>query len=80
MVAKRKNKGNVKVSIGHLSGVAKEFTVPSDTTVGDLVDSLGFKLEGEDKVVDSQADEVDLDDKVKSGEEYTISSNLKARV
>ena len=79
MVTKKKKSGNVKVKIGHLSGVPKEFTVPKDTTVGDLVDSIGFKLEDEDRVVDSKADEVDLDSEVKAGEEYTISSNLKAR-
>lgn len=69
----------VTVKIGHLSGTSREVKVPNTTTVGDLVESFGFKLESSDKIVDSKADEVDTDDKVKAGEEYTISSNLKAR-
>ena len=75
----RKKVKDVTVKMGHLSGTPKEFTVPKDTTVQDLVDSLGFNLEGSDRVIDSHADEVNLDDEVKAGEEYTISSNLKAR-
>ena len=69
----------VKVKIGHLSGSPREFSVPSDTKVGDLVEQLGITLSGSDKIVNSNFDQVDTEDKVKSGEEYTISSNLKAK-
>ncbi|MEK6828676.1 MAG: hypothetical protein AABY15_00995, partial [Nanoarchaeota archaeon] len=77
-MVKKKTTGIVSVSIGHLAGTSREFKVPAGTTVGELVDALGFKLEGSDRVVDSKADVVETSDKVKAGEDYTISSNLKA--
>ena len=70
----------VSVKCGHLSGTSRPYKVPASTEVGELIDMVGFKLESSDKVLNaSTMQEVELDDKVKSGVEYVVSSNLKAR-
>ena len=70
---------NVTVKIGTLAGSARSFTVPSATTVSELVGKLGVELESGEEVLDSSANAVDLNTRVLSGQEYTIASNLKAQ-
>ena len=79
MVAKQ-----VSVKCGHLSGTSRTYKVPASTTVEELIDKVGFgdKFDSSlgDKVLNAATMEgVELDTKVKSGVEYVISSDLKAR-
>ena len=74
----------VSVKCGHLSGASRPYKVPASTTVEELIDMVGFgdKFNSSkgDKVLNaSTMQEVDIDTKVKSGVEYVISSDLKAR-
>ena len=74
----------VSVKCGHLSGTSRPYKVPSSTTVEELLEQVGFgdKFDTNrgDKVLDAKTmKEVDLDNKVKSGVEYIVSSDLKAR-
>ena len=74
----------VSVKCGHLSGTSRPYKVSSSTTVEELIEKVGFG----DKFDTSKGDkvlnagtmaEVELDTNVKSGVEYVISSDLKAR-
>ena len=70
----------VSVKCGHLSGTSRPYKVPASTTVEELLDMVGFSLGSGDKVLNAAAmSEVDTDSKVKSGVEYVVSSDLKAR-
>ena len=69
----------VSVKVGHISGTAREFKVPSALTVGELLERFGTQLNRGEEVLDSNAESVTLSSKVKAGEEYTIASDLKAR-
>ena len=74
----------VSVKCGHLSGTSRPYKVPSSTTVEELIEKVGFgdKFDSSkgDKVLNAATMKiVELDTKVKSGVEYVISSDLKAR-
>ena len=70
----------VSVKCGHLSGTSRPYKVPATTTVGELVDMVGFTLQDSDKILNaSTMQEVDADSRVKAGVEYVVSSDLKAR-
>mgnify|MGYP003132319661 CR=1 FL=1 len=70
----------ISVKCGHLSGTSRLYKVSASTTVEELVEMVGFKMESSDKVLNARTmDEVDTDDKVKANQEYVVSSNLKAR-
>ena len=73
-----RNIRNVKVKVGHISGSSREFTVPSNTTVTQLLEKIKIDVQEGEEVLDSNANTVDLTAEVKAGEEYTVASNLKA--
>ena len=74
----------VSVKCGHLSGTSRPYKVPASTTVEELIGMVGFgdnfdSSEGDFVSDASTMKKVELDSTVKSGVEYVVSSDLKAR-
>ena len=74
----------VSVKCGHLSGTSRPYKVPASTTVEELIEKVGFggsfdSSKGDKILNGSTMQEVELNAKVKTGVEYIVSSDLKAR-
>ena len=70
---------NVSVRVGHISGSSREYDVPADTTVAQLMEKLKIELQEGEEVLNDNAETVQLTETVRAGQEYIVASNLKAR-